>query len=630
MANTIGSLIIDLVANTASFTTTLNKAVSDVEAGVAKIKTAFGGLAEVFTIAGIAELTKSTLEFGDQLEKSAIKTGTSAQAISELAFAARQVNIDLPELTSSFEKMEKVISTAGTGNRSAIDAFNALGISFEQIRQLSPDQQFEEIANQISKLADPTDKARAAMAIFGRAGAELLPLFEQGAAGIEQARQKAVDFGASLDADALKRLADASTAVKDLGQSFQALATTLAAKVAPTLKSVFDSLTSTVTGDQGAFLERRLTTLHALFDALASVQPEATGVVAGNFLQGQILQAESQIQGLKLAKQIKDSLASGGALTDNNPPGFNATTIDPIDTTAQKIQVSAMAKYYQELDDATKTGAEKLIDDTMAFQTKLEDLYDSKKISAGMFAVRESAAADAADLAGLLATNQAQIAIAYKESIDGVKESLSSQSEASKLAAENMKKDFETTANFAVQAGQSIQNSFASVFDNIGKGGLQGLVKDFVDAFRKIFDQAAAFDLAKALHLTEAFQNQGSGSAVGSIFAGFGSLFSGFGGGAGSTPSVPSSSWMGYANGGAFKVGGGGGTDSQLVQFKATPGEHVAITTPGQAAAGAIHFAPVYNVGSGVSRSDVISACAATQKATLAQMTKLIRGGAYG
>lgn len=37
-----------------------------------------------------------------------------------------------------------------------------------------------------------------------------------------------------------------------------------------------------------------------------------------------------------------------------------------------------------------------------------------------------------------------------------------------------------------------------------------------------------------------------------------------------------------FANGGAFMVGGSGGTDSQLVQFKASPWEKVTVTNPGQ------------------------------------------------
>jgi len=42
---------------------------------------------------------------------------------------------------------------------------------------------------------------------------------------------------------------------------------------------------------------------------------------------------------------------------------------------------------------------------------------------------------------------------------------------------------------------------------------------------------------------------------------------------------------QGFATGGSFTVGGAGGTDSQLVAFRATPGEEVSIRTPGQQAA---------------------------------------------
>jgi tape measure domain-containing protein len=44
------------------------------------------------------------------------------------------------------------------------------------------------------------------------------------------------------------------------------------------------------------------------------------------------------------------------------------------------------------------------------------------------------------------------------------------------------------------------------------------------------------------------------------------------------------SSLFGFASGGSFTVGGSGGTDSQLVAFRASPDETVTVTTPGQQA----------------------------------------------
>jgi len=41
----------------------------------------------------------------------------------------------------------------------------------------------------------------------------------------------------------------------------------------------------------------------------------------------------------------------------------------------------------------------------------------------------------------------------------------------------------------------------------------------------------------------------------------------------------------GFATGGSFTVGGSGGADSQLVAFKATPGEHVDVSHGGGSSA---------------------------------------------
>lgn len=88
----------------------------------------------------------------------------------------------------------------------------------------------------------------------------------------------------------------------------------------------------------------------------------------------------------------------------------------------------------------------------------------------------------------------------------------------------------------------------------------------------------------------------GAGSAAGLFSKGslmgsggfFSNLFSGKGGGAGSTSSGILSllggvgSFLGFAGGGSFMVGGQGGTDSQLVAFRASPDEQVSVMTPQQ------------------------------------------------
>lgn len=631
MANTIGSLVIDLVANTAQFSTDLKSAVKTVEDGVGKIKDAFALLGGVFASAGIAELTLETIQFGDELSKAAVKTNTGANAISELAFAARQANVDLPELVSSLDKMEKSISSAATGTGKSNAAFEALGISLDQIRKLSPDQQFAEIANQINKLKDPTDKARAAIELFGRAGADMLPLFAEGAEGIAKAREQAVQFGQSFDSDQLKKLSDASDSVRNLKESFSALATAATATIAGPLAKFFDSITNIVTGNKAGLLTVQIEQLQ---ERLNYAQASTGDQAIVKQIQGEILKAEIALQAVKAAKSIQDELiaSNAGALLDSKAPGYTPDVKPILINPNYKIRIDSLKKFYDDLDAATQTGTEKLFSDTAAAQAKLDVLVNDGIItlSDSFNRIRQLDPQDAKSLSAFFTTNAAEIASSIKETEDNFKESFVAMSADAKTAQTNMRQQFEETARSAADTGRAITDTFAQAFLNIGQGGLKGLVANFVKAFATILAQAEALDLARALGISKAFENQGGSTALGGIFSGIANLF----GGGGSTDvtfnnGAGTASLLGFASGGQFAVGGNGGTDSQLVQFRASPNETVTVTPPGQRAGGGIVFSPTYNIGSGVSRSDVISACQTTQKTTIAQISRLIKGGAY-
>ncbi|HEA19666.1 MAG TPA: phage tail tape measure protein [Pricia antarctica] len=53
---------------------------------------------------------------------------------------------------------------------------------------------------------------------------------------------------------------------------------------------------------------------------------------------------------------------------------------------------------------------------------------------------------------------------------------------------------------------------------------------------------------------------------------------------------------LGFQHGGEFRVGGSGGADSQLVTFRASPGERVQITPPGQSDQGSVVISPQFNI----------------------------------
>lgn len=71
------------------------------------------------------------------------------------------------------------------------------------------------------------------------------------------------------------------------------------------------------------------------------------------------------------------------------------------------------------------------------------------------------------------------------------------------------------------------------------------------------------------------------GNLLGGFGGGFGSIFGGAGSGTGYFPPAPIGGGGLYATGGSWVVGGQGGVDSQMVQFRASPGERVTVERNG-------------------------------------------------
>lgn len=121
---------------------------------------------------------------------------------------------------------------------------------------------------------------------------------------------------------------------------------------------------------------------------------------------------------------------------------------------------------------------------------------------------------------------------------------------------------FKEMSVYADQAARNMQSAFADFLFDPFEGGVKGMLKSFIDAIRRMMAEKAA----AAIFDSVSNGGLGLGGLIGSLF--------------------------GFAKGGSFEVGGSGGTDSQLVAFRATPGEKVDVTPPrgglGGSAGGAI------------------------------------------
>ena len=134
-------------------------------------------------------------ETGERLEAMAAKTGISVEALSALDFAAGQTGTNLDAIAGGVKKMQKFLEGGADGSAKAAEELAKLGLTLDDLRGKSPDQQFEMLAAKIAALPSAAQRTATAMAIFGKSATDLLPLMRQGAGGIEALMARAKELG---------------------------------------------------------------------------------------------------------------------------------------------------------------------------------------------------------------------------------------------------------------------------------------------------------------------------------------------------------------------------------------------------------------------------------------------------
>ena len=199
-----------------------------------------GGLgAHLFVLAA-----EGVVAAGDKINKMSLRTGVSTRALSELGYAAiRSASVFDAQMEAGFRRMQKTITEALQGNGASILAIHRLGVGLDQLSGRTPDAQFEILAEAVARVADPTQKAAAAMQIFGRDGTNLLPMLAHGAAGIEALRQEARELGRSVSPADAQLATNLASAYKKLGQVTDAVWENVGAAVADTVLTTITTAT---------------------------------------------------------------------------------------------------------------------------------------------------------------------------------------------------------------------------------------------------------------------------------------------------------------------------------------------------------------------------------------------------
>jgi hypothetical protein len=154
---------------------------------------AIGGLAAFG--AGIRKISKDSISLGVQMDKVMKITGATERELAGLRVSALQEHTSFETLSTGLIFLSDAMEEAKRGTEQYADAFRELNINPKLIGDVSPIEMFKNIADEFQKLDSTSKKIQIGRDLFGRGGAELVPLLSMGSENLEKMQEEAEKAG---------------------------------------------------------------------------------------------------------------------------------------------------------------------------------------------------------------------------------------------------------------------------------------------------------------------------------------------------------------------------------------------------------------------------------------------------
>lgn len=175
-------------------------------------------VAGAFAVKEIYEFAEGMAQLGFQTEKAMAILGASPEEIGGLSAIAAATGSSLDQLEMHFSRLSRGITEESKQTRIALAT---LGLSFADLAGKSSTEQLETLADAFQKLPAGALRTATAVELFGRAGADMLPMLSEGAEGIREWQKVAEETGTTLDDKTVASMARTHKALTELGLAFE-------------------------------------------------------------------------------------------------------------------------------------------------------------------------------------------------------------------------------------------------------------------------------------------------------------------------------------------------------------------------------------------------------------------------
>lgn len=538
----IGALRVNLGLNSASFRSGLDKS-SNRLSSFAKLAAASFTIVAGAATAAFAKVRGAAQE-ADKLIKASRSLGLPVEELSALSYAAELSGVSFDELATGIRRGSQLVGQSLQGmSNEGTKYLDQLGVSIVtsdgQVRSMY--DILGDVADRFAKMPDGVQKTAIAVSLFGRSGAKLIPLLNSGSEGIAQMSAEAARLGLVIDTKTGVAAELFNDNLTRLQRSITGLWNRVLMNVIPAFAELTTKFSDAITnGNQ--------------FDSVvAGISNGLTVLVRGlGFAFAHLEDLYDLFRIWVAAQTISYIISLGGSFITLAKTiyasGLSMRLVARL--THQKIimflllgaVIAKLAGVYDDFTEKLKELGRRLID---ILPPEVQEGLDELK---GAFEAVRNAILGTDEAAAQSFETYMRVGDQASHSFDRVIQN-TKEAEGALKDAEDRAKSF----------ADRVQQGFSGVGSSLR--GLIDQTTSWQDVLLNVLETIARIAVQQWMINTTPEGGHGL----------FGNVLSGLIGG-----------FLGFASGGAFRVGGNGGTDSQLVAFRASPDEVVSVMTPEQ------------------------------------------------
>ena len=224
----------------------------------------------------VVNLANETAAAGDKVDKQSQKLHMSAETYQEWSHVMELSGASIDSMGAGMKKLTNLMDDAKSGSEGAVDKFSQLGISMEDINNLSTEEVFAKVVTGFQGMEDSAERAALANDVLGKSGSELAPLFNTTTEETQRMIDEAHKYGLVMSDELVSASADYTNSLSTMKGAIQGAKNDLIGQLLPGMTEVTEGITKLVNGEEGASEQIG----QGVEDVLAAAQTLVPGVMS--------------------------------------------------------------------------------------------------------------------------------------------------------------------------------------------------------------------------------------------------------------------------------------------------------------------------------------------------------------